>query len=98
TLVRGSRSVGSCLLSLVRSHRHRPCDRRGLLRFSARLVRLVHLRRSVTPTITDIRSFLDAVRGAALIKLFLDRLFGYYGIGLAAGFFLCVAVVGAGWA
>jgi hypothetical protein len=53
-------------------------------------------RRTTTPSPTDIASFAAAIGGAALVKLFPDRLFGYYCIGLAAGFFACVGVVAAG--
>jgi hypothetical protein len=53
-----------------------------------------NVRRTTSPSITDIASFAGAIGGAAVIKLFPDLLFGYYCIGLAVGFFACVTVVG----
>lgn len=56
-----------------------------------------NVRRTDKPNIADIASFAGVIGGAALTKLFPDRLFGYYCIGLAIGFFTCAGVVKAGW-
>jgi hypothetical protein len=57
----------------------------------------LNVRRTEKPDMTEIVAFAGAIGGAALVKLFPDRLFGYYSIGLAAGFFLCLLAIGRGW-
>jgi hypothetical protein len=56
-----------------------------------------NLRREQNHVMRDIATFAGIIGGASLTKLFPDRLFGYYCIGLAVGFFVCVAVMGRGW-
>lgn len=56
-----------------------------------------NLRREETHAIRDIATFSGIIGAASLTKLFPDRLFGYYCIGLAIGFFACVACMGRGW-
>ncbi len=47
------------------------------------------LRRAENASVSDIAAVVGAVGGAAILELFgKGELFGYYGFGLAAGFFL----------
>jgi hypothetical protein len=53
-------------------------------------------RQTVSHALRDIATFLGMIGAASLTKLFPDRLFGYYCIGLAVGFFACVVAIGSG--
>jgi hypothetical protein len=55
------------------------------------------LRQEKTHTAAHIAIFTGIIGAASLTKLFPDRLFGYYCIGLALGFFACVIAMGRGW-